>query len=115
MHAQLGQILDKRYKKTKKAQLSLLKSWEQKLGGGSKTGVLRMPPELNTTKGWANHLSHPSSLTPGPTPTLTTYKEQACPTSGSEQASKATYYLFSLPPAAAETPVKLCLNFLSVL
>ena len=32
MNVQLGQILDKKYKKTKQAQLALLKSWEQKQG-----------------------------------------------------------------------------------
>ena len=33
VHVQLGQIMDKRYKKTKKkTQLPLLKSWEQKPG-----------------------------------------------------------------------------------
>ena len=32
MHAQLGKILDKRYKKTKKPNLPLLKSLEQKQG-----------------------------------------------------------------------------------
>ena len=48
---QLGQILDKRYKETKKAQLSLLRSLEQKQGVTSKSRVLSMPPALNTTRG----------------------------------------------------------------
>ena len=49
MHRQLGQILDKRYKKTKKTQLPLLKSLEQKQGAGSKSRVLSTPPILSTT------------------------------------------------------------------
>ena len=49
MPMQLGQVLDKGYKKTEKAQLPLLKSLEQKPGVQSKSRVLRMPPELNTT------------------------------------------------------------------
>ena len=49
VHVQLGQILIKRYKKTKKAQLPLLKSQEQKQGVGSKSRVLCMPPAHNTT------------------------------------------------------------------
>ena len=71
--AQLGQILDPKDTKDKKTLLPFLKSLEQKLGVGSKSRVLRMPPPraLSTTKGWANHLSHPSSPTPGRTPTLT--------------------------------------------
>ena len=28
-------------------------------------------------KGWADHLSHPSSRSPGPSPTFTPYKEPA--------------------------------------
>ena len=46
---QLGQILDKWYKKTEKAQLSLLKGLEQKQSVQSKSRVLCMPPALNTT------------------------------------------------------------------
>ena len=49
VHVQLGQILNKRYKKNKKAQLPLLKSQEQKQGVGSKSRVLCMPPAHNTT------------------------------------------------------------------
>ena len=71
VHAQLGQILDKRYKKTKKAQLPLLKTQKQKHGVGSKSRVLCVPPARTTTKRWTDHLSHPSSLTPGHNSTLT--------------------------------------------
>ena len=64
-----GKFWTKDTKRPKKAQLPLLKSREQKQGVGSKSGVLRMPPALNTTKWWAEHLSHPSGPTPGPIPT----------------------------------------------
>ena len=40
---------------------------------------LHTPPP----KGWANHLSHPSALTPEHTPTLTSKKEPTHPTSES--------------------------------
>ena len=69
-----------------------------------------MPPAHTTTKGWSDHLSYPSSPTPGHTPTLTPYKEPAHhPRQG---VSKGNCYLFSLTPAAAGAPVKPCLNFL---
>ena len=46
----------------------------------SKRAVQTLP------KGWANHLSHSSGPTCGHTPSFTPCKEQACPTSGSQQA-----------------------------
>ena len=51
MHAQLGQILDQKYKRPKITQLPLLKSQEQMQGVGSKSRVLSMPPAHNTTGG----------------------------------------------------------------
>ena len=45
-----GKLWTTRYKKTKKTQPALLKSWEQKQGVASKSRVLCMPPAL-TTKG----------------------------------------------------------------
>jgi len=48
---QLGQILDKRYEKTKKTPLPLLKNQEQKQGVASRSRVLSMPPALNTSSG----------------------------------------------------------------
>ena len=75
-----------------------LKSWEQKLQVRSKSKVLCLPLHLLPPKKWAKHLSHPSSLTPGHTPTITPYKEPVqLPTWG---ASKRTCYLFSLTPAS---------------
>ena len=43
-----GKLWTKDAKKPE-TQLSILKSLEQKLGGGSKSRVLSLPPELNTT------------------------------------------------------------------
>ena len=74
-----GKLWGNRYEKTKKKKkswLRLLKSQEQKLGVGSKSRVLHVPPALGTTNGVASHLSHPCGPTPGHTPTLTPYKEQ---------------------------------------
>ena len=48
MHAQLGQILGKRFR-DQKTQQPLLKSPEQNQGVGNKSRVLRMPPAHNTT------------------------------------------------------------------
>ena len=60
-----------RYKKIK-PQLPLLRCWEQKQGSAYK-------PTHSTTKGWADHLSHPSCLTHGSTPNITPHKGPACP------------------------------------
>ena len=83
--------------------MPFLKSWKQK------QGYCTCPPALNTTRGWANHLSYPSSLTPGHTPTLTPYKKRAhTHPLGSKQGNLLCSLL---QPAGA--PVKPCVNFLS--
>ena len=80
-----GKLWTTRYKKTKNPAATSEEPGakagcrEQKQGVGSKSRVLRMPPALNPTKGWAKHLSHPSGPTLGHTPTLTPCKEQALP------------------------------------
>ena len=74
MHAQLGHIMD---------QETFPASSEEpqtNTGCGEHKQKQHMPPKLNTTYGWANHLRHPSCLTPGHTPTLTLPKETALPT-----------------------------------
>lgn len=93
----MGQILDKRLKRTK----NVTATSEEK---GTKTCPLpSTPPEK-----WANHLSHRSNSTSGHTP----YKEQACHPFR-ERMNKGTSYLFSCLSAIAGAPMKLCLNFLS--
>ena len=60
-----------------KTQLPLLKSLEQKSRGSeAKAGSCAWPLHTIPPKGWANH---PSSPTPGHTPTLIPYKERAHP------------------------------------
>ena len=87
VHAQLGQILDQEIKRRPKKPTATSEEPGTKTGCRSKSRVLRMPPALSTTNGWAEHLSHPSGPTPGHTPTLTPHKEPACPPSGSEQGN----------------------------
>ena len=83
----LGQIMDKRYQKTKKKNLlPLLKSQEQKLKVESKSRVWCMPSALNTARGMGKIPKPLLCLTPGHTPTLTLCKELARPPSRSEQA-----------------------------
>ena len=72
-----------RYKKTKKAHLPRLESWEQKQCREQKC----MPPTPTAPKGWANHPSHTSSLSPGHTPTLIPYKEPTHPHLGTKQGN----------------------------
>ena len=80
MHVQLGQILDKRYKKTHTQKNPFLKSQEQKLRA---CPLHSTPPNSSV-----NHLSHSSSPTPGHTLALTPYTEQPHypPILGSKQA-----------------------------
>lgn len=89
-----------RYKKDPKPHCYFWKA-------GSKAGYCACPLHTNTTRGVTNHLSHPSSLTPGHIPTLTPW-EAALP-SGYKQA-KGTWFLLSLP-CCSRAPVNLCLNF----
>ena len=65
VHAPLGQILDKRYKKTKNANAT---SEKQEAKAGSPP--TNAPPPGPPPKGWADHLRHPSSPTPRYSPTL---------------------------------------------
>ena len=98
-----SQILNKEIPKGPKDQLPLLQSWEQKQGAVH-----------DAPTGWANHLSCPSSQTPGHSLPLTLYKEQAHlhPPQGT---SRESCHLSSIPPAASGAPVKLSLDFLSSL
>ena len=91
-----GKFWTQKIQKDKKNQLPFLKSLEQKQGvrsknrvSGAKTGHCTYPLHTTPPKGWAKHLSHPSGPTPGHTPTLTPYKEQAFPPSGSKQARES--------------------------
>ena len=94
-----------RYKKTKNPTATSEEA-------GAKAGYCACPLLSTPPKGWADHLSHRSCPTPGHTPTLTPCKELAHPTSGSEWPREPVTYSRS-PTAAAGTPVKPCLNFLS--
>ena len=51
----------------------------------------------STTKGWANHLTHPSSPTSGRTLPSPHIRNELAPPQG---ANQATCYLFSLSPKA---------------
>ena len=106
VHGRLGQIMDNKIQKDPKNPTAASEE------AGAKPGcwVPRVPPALNTTEGWADHLSPPSGPTPGHTPTLTLYKEPAHPASGSEQGD---LLLVLAPSCCSRGPVKPCLNFLS--
>ena len=112
MYVQLGQILDKRYKKTKKTPTATSEELGAKTGSGAKAGYCACPLNSTPPEGWAKHLSHPSGLTPGHTPALTPEKEQACPPQGANEQGNLLLVLAPLP-AAAEAPIKPCLNYLS--
>ena len=59
-----GKLWTARYKETKNFNCDFWRA-------GCKSRLLRMPAAHNTTKGVANHLSHPFRPTPGHLPTLT--------------------------------------------
>ena len=77
--------MDSKIQKAQKAQLPLLKSWEQKQGVRRNSRVLHMPPAHNTTK--VTPLVQPLTA-PCPHPN----KEPTCPHSG---RTKETYCLFA--------------------
>ena len=94
VHVQLGQILNKRLKETKKPSCHFWRIWSQKKKKKGK--VLHMLLNSTSPTRREKHLRHVSELTPGSTPTLTQYKEQAChllPPTLREQASKGICYL----------------------
>ena len=102
----LGQILDQKIQKDKKEKSPWhpsLKSHEPWVSGAKAcTQYHRV--------GAGRHLSHPSSLTSGHTPALSSNKEWAHSLSRSKQEGS----LFSFSPAAGRrTLIELCLNFLS--
>ena len=105
MHEQLGQNMNSKVHKDQKANCHF---W----AAGSKSRVLLMIPALSITEGMADHLNHHSSLTPGPTPTLTPYKESAhhCSLHPCPSRERARETIVFTP---CETPIKPCLNFLS--
>ena len=119
VHVQLGRILDPKDIKRPK---NLTATFEEP---GAKTGcweqmwgTAHAPCTQHHQRGWATHLSHPSSPSPGHTPTLTPCKEparQPSPSPLRERASKGTCCLFSLHAAAAGAPIKPRLNFSSAL
>ena len=87
-YAQLGQILDKSYKKTKKkSQLPLLKSWEQKQGvQEQKQGTAHAPCPQHHLRGGQKTSATPPARpldTPLPSPHI---RNPLTSHSGSEQA-----------------------------
>ena len=86
---QLGQIIDNKIQKDQKPNCHFLRA-------RSKSRVLCMFPANNTTKRMGKIPEPPSGPIPEPTPTLTPYKEPACPTLGSEQARETVTCAHSL-------------------
>ena len=80
VHVQLGQILNKRYKKTpKKPNCHFWRARSKNRELVAKAGYCACPLHTTPPKGWTNDPSHPSGQTPGYIPTLIPYKERARP------------------------------------
>lgn len=79
MHAQLGHIMDKGYKKTKKPLLPLLKSQGQTRGVRSKSKNCTSPENLAPLKGLQTTKATPPAWPLDIPRTLTLYKEVALP------------------------------------
>ena len=104
VHVQVGQILDKRYKETKKSNSHVwgvwsTECWEQNQGTAHTTtwGVGKTPQPRPRPDPWTQPYPHPvqgASLPPA-------------------QGLTETCYLFSLSHAAVGPPIKLRLSFLS--
>ena len=98
IHVQLGHMLNPKDTRRPKTQLLLLRSWEQKAASCA------CPLHATPPKGWAKHLSHLPSLTPGHTPILTPCKEKACPSLGASQQGNLLFVL--IHPCCSKCPNK---------
>ena len=101
-------------KDTKKSNCHFGRAQNKSRGSGAKAGYCACPLHTTSPKGWANHLSHRSSRTPGHTLTLTPCKEQARPSTPWPQgASQQGNLLFVLtPPCCRKGPNKALPEFL---
>ena len=111
-----GEFWTKRNKKRKTKMNCLFWRGRSQEMGAKAGQLLCMPPVLNITKRWANHLSHLSSPAPGQAPTLTPYEEWAWPLLRSREEN----LLFVFTPSCSSPrrdlnsgKFKPCLNFLS--
>ena len=91
----LGQILDPKDTKRPKSSSATFEEPGAKTGCWEQKHSTELPPAHNTTRGVGGPPKPPSGPTPGHTPTLTPYQEQACPTLGSEQTKELLFVLSS--------------------
>ena len=87
--------INKSYKKTKNPNCQFWEAGSKNRLSGSKAEYCTCPLHSISPKGWANHLSHPASPTPGCTPTLTLCKEQARPSLGNKEGK--LLLVFAIP------------------
>ena len=99
---QLGQIMDNKIQKDQTPNCHFWRAGSKNRVSGAKVGYCACPLHSTLPKRWADHLSHPSNLTPGPTPTLT-------PLWGSEQGK---LLLVFAPPCCSRGPNKALPKFL---
>jgi len=90
MHIQLGQTLDPKDTRRPKNPTATFEE------PGAKAGYCPCPLHTTPLKGWAKHLSHPSSPTPGHTPTLTPHKEPAHSALGSKRGNQLLFSILLL-------------------
>ena len=83
-----GKLCTTRYKKT---NCHFWGARNKSRGSGAKAGHCACPLHSAPPKGWADHLSHPSGWTPGPTP----IRNQLAPPQGVSEQGKL---LLVLPP-----------------
>ena len=111
VHVQFGQILNPRDTERPENTGAPFEEHGTKARCWEAGKLLRMSPVYSTPKGWGKHLSRPSSPTPGPTPTLTTYKEGTCPHLGSKKQGNLFFVL--APHCCSRSPNKTLPEFLS--
>ena len=102
---QLGQILDKRYKETKKPNCHFWRVWSKSRGLGAKAGYCTCPLHTTPPKRWAKHLSHPSGRpldTPLPSPHIRNKLASPPPARGASKRGKPLFVL--TPPCCSRGP-----------
>ena len=106
LHAQLRQIMDNKIKRDQNPNCHF---WRVR----NKSRVLCMPPAHSTTSGWADHLSHPSSLTPEHTlPSLHVRNKLVHPTLLQWAGKQGNLLSVLVPPCCSRDPNKASSEFL---
>ena len=93
MHAAVGANSGQKIQRDQKPNCHFWRARSKHRVLGTKAGYWTCPLHTTPPKGWAKHLSHPCSPTPGHTPTLTPCKDQASPSQWASEQGNLSFVL----------------------